>query len=112
MNTPLLLPASIAQDKDFPMAPEVVVDKPADDTGPTEHSYAISTEKLSPYFTILAAAFGLISDGYQNHLMTMSNVGSIPWRFKIQNIWLTACTGRLYATLSNGLYIISLNTSV
>ncbi|TDL28370.1 MFS general substrate transporter [Rickenella mellea] len=31
-------------------------------------------EKLSAYFTIAAAAFGLISDGYQNNLMTMSNV--------------------------------------
>ncbi|KAG2118416.1 major facilitator superfamily domain-containing protein [Suillus clintonianus] len=31
-------------------------------------------ESLSAYFTILAAGFGLISDGYQNNLMTMSNV--------------------------------------
>ncbi|KAL0579105.1 Plasma membrane permease, mediates uptake of glycerophosphoinositol and glycerophosphocholine [Marasmius crinis-equi] len=31
-------------------------------------------ERLSPYFTILASAFGLISDGYQNNLMTMANV--------------------------------------
>ncbi|PPR00651.1 hypothetical protein CVT24_000874 [Panaeolus cyanescens] len=31
-------------------------------------------QSLSPYFTILAAAFGLISDGYQNNLMTMANV--------------------------------------
>ncbi|KAF9472244.1 MFS Git1p-related glycerophosphoinositol permease [Pholiota conissans] len=31
-------------------------------------------EVLSPYFTIAAAAFGLISDGYQNNLMTMANV--------------------------------------
>ncbi|KAF5375106.1 hypothetical protein D9758_000176 [Tetrapyrgos nigripes] len=31
-------------------------------------------ERLSAYFTIAAAAFGLISDGYQNNLMTMSNV--------------------------------------
>jgi MFS family permease len=30
--------------------------------------------QLSPYFTIAAAAFGLISDGYQNNLMTMANV--------------------------------------
>ncbi|KAI0076811.1 MFS Git1p-like glycerophosphoinositol permease [Panus rudis PR-1116 ss-1] len=30
--------------------------------------------ELSAYFTIAAAAFGLISDGYQNNLMTMSNV--------------------------------------
>lgn len=31
-------------------------------------------ESLSAYFTIAAAAFGLISDGYQNNLMTMANV--------------------------------------
>jgi len=31
-------------------------------------------EKLSAYFTIAAAALGLISDGYQNSLMTMGNV--------------------------------------
>jgi len=31
-------------------------------------------ETLSAYFTIAAAAFGLISDGYQNNLMTMANV--------------------------------------
>ncbi|KAI0094981.1 MFS Git1p-like glycerophosphoinositol permease [Irpex rosettiformis] len=31
-------------------------------------------EALSGYFTIAAAAFGLISDGYQNNLMTMANV--------------------------------------
>ncbi|KAE9411000.1 MFS Git1p-like glycerophosphoinositol permease [Gymnopus androsaceus JB14] len=31
-------------------------------------------EKLSAYFTIAAAALGLISDGYQNNLMTMANV--------------------------------------
>ncbi|CCM05098.1 uncharacterized protein FIBRA_07305 [Fibroporia radiculosa] len=30
--------------------------------------------KLSAYMTIAAAAFGLISDGYQNNLMTMANV--------------------------------------
>jgi len=33
-----------------------------------------SKEKFSAYFTIAAAAFGLISDGYQNNLMTMANV--------------------------------------
>lgn len=31
-------------------------------------------ETISAYFTIAAAGFGLISDGYQNNLMTMSNV--------------------------------------
>jgi len=33
-----------------------------------------TAEKISAYFTIAAAAFGLISDGYQNNLMTMTNV--------------------------------------
>ncbi|GJE94428.1 MFS Git1p-like glycerophosphoinositol permease [Phanerochaete sordida] len=31
-------------------------------------------QAISAYFTIAAAAFGLISDGYQNNLMTMANV--------------------------------------
>ncbi|KAF4623152.1 hypothetical protein D9613_001899 [Agrocybe pediades] len=31
-------------------------------------------QRLSPYFTIAAAGFGLVSDGYQNNLMTMANV--------------------------------------
>ncbi|KZS96082.1 MFS Git1p-like glycerophosphoinositol permease [Sistotremastrum niveocremeum HHB9708] len=31
-------------------------------------------ERISTYFTIAAAACGLISDGYQNNLMTMANV--------------------------------------
>ncbi|KAF8446070.1 MFS Git1p-like glycerophosphoinositol permease [Boletus edulis BED1] len=31
-------------------------------------------ESLSAWFTILASGFGLISDGYQNNLMTMANV--------------------------------------
>ncbi|KAH7931102.1 MFS general substrate transporter [Leucogyrophana mollusca] len=30
-------------------------------------------ESVSAYFTILAAGFGLVSDGYQNNLMTMTN---------------------------------------
>ncbi|KAK7463690.1 Plasma membrane permease, variant 2 [Stygiomarasmius scandens] len=33
-----------------------------------------SKERLSAYFTIAAAGFGMISDGYQNNLMTMANV--------------------------------------
>lgn len=33
-----------------------------------------SKERTSSFFTILASAFGLISDGYQNNLMTMANV--------------------------------------
>jgi len=35
---------------------------------------ATTRGKISVYFTIAAAAFGLISDGYQNNLMTMTNV--------------------------------------
>ncbi|KAI9460929.1 MFS general substrate transporter [Lactarius psammicola] len=33
-----------------------------------------TAEKISAYFTIAAAASGLISDGYQSYLMTMANV--------------------------------------
>jgi hypothetical protein len=36
-----------------------------------------SKETVSAQFSIAAAAFGLISDGYQNNLMTMSNARSI-----------------------------------
>ncbi|TFK74737.1 MFS Git1p-like glycerophosphoinositol permease [Pluteus cervinus] len=39
-----------------------------------EHPIVNTKAKLSPYFTIAAAAFGLVSDGYQNSLMTMGNV--------------------------------------
>ncbi|TBU46102.1 MFS Git1p-like glycerophosphoinositol permease [Dichomitus squalens] len=40
-----------------------------------EQSSAMSKRAaLSAYMTIAAAAFGLISDGYQNNLMTMANV--------------------------------------
>ncbi|KZT68350.1 MFS general substrate transporter [Daedalea quercina L-15889] len=42
---------------------------------PAELESAMSRKaRLSAYFTIAAAAFGLISDGYQNNLMTMANV--------------------------------------
>ncbi|KII93547.1 hypothetical protein PLICRDRAFT_396161 [Plicaturopsis crispa FD-325 SS-3] len=40
-----------------------------------EEAHTLTTrESMSAYFTIAAAAFGLISDGYQNNLMTMTNV--------------------------------------
>jgi len=42
----------------------------------TERPLRVSStrQKLSDYFTIFCAGFALISDGYQNNLMTMSNV--------------------------------------
>ncbi|KAH9175302.1 hypothetical protein EDB89DRAFT_1946460 [Lactarius sanguifluus] len=33
-----------------------------------------TAEKISAYFTIAAAALGLLSDGYQSYLMTAANV--------------------------------------
>ncbi|KAA1468145.1 MFS Git1p-like glycerophosphoinositol permease [Dentipellis sp. KUC8613] len=39
-----------------------------------ERNALTTKQAMSAYFTIAAAAFGLISDGYQNNLMTMSNV--------------------------------------
>ncbi|KAF8167998.1 MFS Git1p-related glycerophosphoinositol permease [Crassisporium funariophilum] len=43
-------------------------------SGSFEEKPLTRKQRLSPYFTISAAAFGLISDGYQNNLMTMANV--------------------------------------
>lgn len=34
-----------------------------------------NTAVMSAYMAIAASAFGLISDGYHNNLMTMTNVG-------------------------------------
>lgn len=51
--------------------PAVEVKQPSYNSG--DHPMS-RKQALSPYFTIAAAAFGLISDGYQNNLMTMANV--------------------------------------
>ncbi|KAL6310057.1 major facilitator superfamily domain-containing protein [Sparassis latifolia] len=50
--------------------------QPADATSvPVRETRVVSRkEALSSYMVIAAAAFGLISDGYQNNLMTMANV--------------------------------------
>ncbi|KAH9835386.1 MFS general substrate transporter [Rhodofomes roseus] len=56
---------------------EAISAVPALDTRATrdpEDSKMSKKARLSAYFTIAAAAFGLISDGYQNNLMTMTNV--------------------------------------
>ncbi|KDR85098.1 hypothetical protein GALMADRAFT_233721 [Galerina marginata CBS 339.88] len=52
------------------------VDEPESDlvSYGSEEKTLTRKQQLSPYFTIAAAAFGLISDGYQNNLMTMANV--------------------------------------
>ncbi|KAI5124631.1 hypothetical protein M0805_004240 [Coniferiporia weirii] len=55
-------------------------------------------ENLSPYFTIAAAGFGLISDGYQNNLMTMSNV-------VFKKLYLTTYTSNVSTRVSNALLI-------
>ncbi|RPD64897.1 MFS Git1p-like glycerophosphoinositol permease [Lentinus tigrinus ALCF2SS1-7] len=45
-------------------------------TAPAKAQQPVQSRKaaLSAYMTIAAAAFGLISDGYQNNIMTMTNV--------------------------------------
>ncbi|KIM85338.1 hypothetical protein PILCRDRAFT_817340 [Piloderma croceum F 1598] len=66
-------------------------------------------ESLSMYFTIAAAAFGLISDGYQNNLMTMANVvfaklypkeyiGSVPTRVS-NSLLVGAIIGQIFVGL-------------
>ncbi|KAG8219895.1 MFS general substrate transporter [Butyriboletus roseoflavus] len=59
---------------DQPSGPQnITVDAYATDLKATAHKLN-EKESLSAWFTILASGFGLISDGYQNNLMTMSNV--------------------------------------
>lgn len=55
-------------------------------------------ERLSAYFAILAAAFGLISDGYQNNLMTMANV-------VFKNLYPAAYTLAVSTRVSNSLLV-------
>ncbi|OSX63583.1 hypothetical protein POSPLADRAFT_1139705 [Postia placenta MAD-698-R-SB12] len=53
---------------------------------------------LSAYMTIAAAAFGLISDGYQNNLMTMTNV-------VFKKIWPKEYTSSVSTRVSNALLV-------
>ncbi|THH10148.1 hypothetical protein EW145_g1533 [Phellinidium pouzarii] len=57
-----------------------------------------SLENLSPYFTIAAAGFGLISDGYQNNLMTMTNV-------VLKKLYPIAYTSSISTRVSNALLV-------
>ncbi|KAH8120395.1 MFS Git1p-like glycerophosphoinositol permease [Phellopilus nigrolimitatus] len=55
-------------------------------------------QRLSAYFTLAAAGFGLISDGYQNNLMTMSNV-------VFKKLYPTAYTADVSTRVSNSLLV-------
>ncbi|GLB36251.1 putative glycerophosphoinositol permease [Lyophyllum shimeji] len=55
-------------------------------------------ERLSGFFSILAAAFGLINDGYQNNLMTMANV-------VFNTLYPTAYTPVVSTRVSNALLV-------
>lgn len=45
-----------------------------DDPGAPSTEVSSKRQRFSDFFTIFCAGFALISDGYQNNLMTMSNV--------------------------------------
>jgi hypothetical protein len=47
---------------------------PADDPAAPSQKISSSRQRFSDLFTIFCAGFALISDGYQNSLMTMTNV--------------------------------------
>ncbi|KAJ3553886.1 hypothetical protein NM688_g3385 [Phlebia brevispora] len=55
-------------------------------------------ERLSPYFTILAAAFGLVSDGYHEGVMTMTNV-------VLEKLYPTEYTSAISTRVSNALLV-------
>ncbi|KAK5996117.1 Glycerophosphoinositol permease 1 [Cladobotryum mycophilum] len=72
----------MSEDRQPQKSPAAVVDQQGDSNGNGhENSPVVIVEdtksrrqSLSDIFTIIAAGFALISDGYQNNLMTMSNV--------------------------------------
>lgn len=47
---------------------------PSDDPAAPSQKVSSSRQRFSDLFTIFCAGFALISDGYQNSLMTMTNV--------------------------------------
>ncbi|KAF8507150.1 MFS general substrate transporter [Russula emetica] len=59
--------------KDVKQTVEITSEDVVQDSG-LDKQATTTKERISAYLTIAAAAFGLISDGYQNNLMTMSNV--------------------------------------
>ncbi|KAF8588658.1 MFS Git1p-like glycerophosphoinositol permease [Ramaria rubella] len=62
-------------------------------------------ENLSAYFTIAAAAFGLISDGYQNNLMTMANAGLVVFKQLYPKEYTSAVSTRVSNSLLVGAVI-------
>ncbi|KAJ3812247.1 MFS Git1p-like glycerophosphoinositol permease [Lentinula aff. lateritia] len=64
----------------------------------TEPKFKSKQEKLSSTFTIAAAGLGLISDGYQNNLMTMANV-------VFKNIYGTDYSSIVSTRVSNALLV-------
>ncbi|MDI1491231.1 MAG: Plasma membrane permease, mediates uptake of glycerophosphoinositol and glycerophosphocholine [Ramalina farinacea] len=64
--------ASSSSDDPTPGAPGVIV-IPSDPAAPSK-DVSSKRQSLSDLFTIFCAGFALISDGYQNNLMTMTNV--------------------------------------
>ncbi|KAJ3868743.1 major facilitator superfamily domain-containing protein [Lentinula novae-zelandiae] len=64
----------------------------------TESGFKSKQEKLSSTFTIAAAGLGLISDGYQNNLMTMANV-------VFKNIYGTEYSSTVSTRVSNALLV-------
>lgn len=47
---------------------------PADDPSAPSQQVSSTKQRFSDFFTIFCAGFALISDGYQNNLLTMANV--------------------------------------
>ncbi|EKM54605.1 uncharacterized protein PHACADRAFT_258580 [Phanerochaete carnosa HHB-10118-sp] len=68
--------------------------------GRSVHERQVLSKKqtISAYFTIAAAAFGLISDGYQNSVMTMANV-------VFKDLYPTAYTSDVSTRVSNSLLV-------
>ena len=61
-------------------------------TAPSDE-VTIKRQSLSDIFTIFCAGFALISDGYQNSLMTITNVSSTTERCLLGNLTLRPSIG-------------------
>lgn len=72
------------------------VDVPANDPAAPSKEISSKKQKFSDIFTIFAAGFALIADGYQNSLMTMINV-VLKAQYKLQytSVWSTRVSNAL-----------------
>ncbi|KZP31225.1 MFS Git1p-like glycerophosphoinositol permease [Athelia psychrophila] len=97
MTSEVAVPDVPREEAHVSVAPHVSAREHAEELRADAHTQS-PKESMSAYFTIAAAAFGLISDGYQNNLMTMSNV-------VFKKLYPTEYTSAVSTRVSNALLV-------